>query len=336
MRFNTKIVFSFIIVLIMSKSVIAQDIHFSQFFNSPLTLNPSTTGDYDGNWRLINNYRRQWDFIKVPYETVGVGFDAPLSYRNNNLGAGLQFISDHSGDSRLSVTKVHASFAYHKKWNNQYIHAGLQAGIVSKSYNIDALTFPNQYNYETGFFDNQLNNGETGLGDKTSYFDLNFGLGWQADFNSLKPFAGLAFFHINKPQESFGFDNVLPVRSVVNVGVDYDFNGKIHFIPGILYMSHSGASDLLIGVRAKSLVPVDLIDYVYLGPYFRGDFINNRDAAVIVAGFEIKNFQVCISYDVNISSLKQATNYRGAFEFSIIYTQESTKVYKTSIPCERY
>jgi hypothetical protein len=37
-----------------------QDIHFSQYYASPLSLNPANTGNYDGDWRLMNSYRQQW------------------------------------------------------------------------------------------------------------------------------------------------------------------------------------------------------------------------------------------------------------------------------------
>ena len=35
----------------------AQDPHFSQFFASPLTLNPAFTGKFDGLFRVAGNYR---------------------------------------------------------------------------------------------------------------------------------------------------------------------------------------------------------------------------------------------------------------------------------------
>ncbi|HOA38555.1 MAG TPA: type IX secretion system membrane protein PorP/SprF, partial [Flavihumibacter sp.] len=35
----------------------AQDPHFSQFFASPLTLNPAYTGKFNGTVRVSGNYR---------------------------------------------------------------------------------------------------------------------------------------------------------------------------------------------------------------------------------------------------------------------------------------
>jgi hypothetical protein len=56
-------IYQLIILTILSLNVHAQDPHFSQFFSSPLTLNPAFTGKFDGSWRLAANHRDQWPSI---------------------------------------------------------------------------------------------------------------------------------------------------------------------------------------------------------------------------------------------------------------------------------
>ena len=56
----------------------AQDPHFSQFFASPLTLNPAFTGKFDGSWRLAANHRDQWPSIPKAYVTTSASFDFPI------------------------------------------------------------------------------------------------------------------------------------------------------------------------------------------------------------------------------------------------------------------
>ena len=61
----TKILITFL--LIVTANVLkAQDIHFSQYFNSPLSLNPAQTGNFDGNWRIVGNTRDQWRALNYP------------------------------------------------------------------------------------------------------------------------------------------------------------------------------------------------------------------------------------------------------------------------------
>ncbi len=45
----------------------AQDIHFSEFYNTPLQLNPSYTGFFNGDYRFTAIYRDQWSTIGVPF-----------------------------------------------------------------------------------------------------------------------------------------------------------------------------------------------------------------------------------------------------------------------------
>lgn len=55
----------------------AQDIHFTMFDLSPLTLNPGLIGDFNGTFRVTGNYRIQWPTI-AKYQTPSIGIDAPL------------------------------------------------------------------------------------------------------------------------------------------------------------------------------------------------------------------------------------------------------------------
>ena len=47
----------------------AQDPNFSQFFASPLTLNPALTGKFDGTFRVAGNFRNQWPTINNAFVT---------------------------------------------------------------------------------------------------------------------------------------------------------------------------------------------------------------------------------------------------------------------------
>ena len=48
------------IALFVGIGLNAQDIHFSQFYMSPLNLNPALTGVMNCNTRFVGNYRNQW------------------------------------------------------------------------------------------------------------------------------------------------------------------------------------------------------------------------------------------------------------------------------------
>src|SRR5215831_14357541 len=96
----------------------AQDPHFSQFFSSPLTLNPAFTGKFDGNVRIAGNYRDQWPTINQAYRTGTVSVDFPIMKKSidyrDTWGIGIMGYSDKSAAGAVSFDYVSLSTAFHK------------------------------------------------------------------------------------------------------------------------------------------------------------------------------------------------------------------------------
>ena len=67
-----------ILLTCLIKTSLAQDPNFSQFFVSPLTLNPALTGKFNGNFRVAGNYRDQWPEISKAFITSTISFDLPI------------------------------------------------------------------------------------------------------------------------------------------------------------------------------------------------------------------------------------------------------------------
>ena len=65
-----------LIAALTSGSTVAQDIHFSQFFNAPYAQSPANIGQFDGDYRAGAIYRQQWRSVTTPYSTFGIGGDA--------------------------------------------------------------------------------------------------------------------------------------------------------------------------------------------------------------------------------------------------------------------
>lgn len=333
-------IFSAIAGVCLGLSISAQDIHFSQFYASPLSLNPANTGNHAGDWRVSNNFRRQWKSITVPFVTASLGYDRQFYLRNHNLSGGVYYINDKSGDSRLTVNKLYLSGAYHKKIDGHNLHGGLQAGYVKKGFDISQLSFPDQFDIDQGQFNTGLSTGDAGIGDNLSYMDLNIGLAWSKKLSDkFEPQAGLALFHLTKPNESFtGTKNNLPRRKVLTLGARWDATQKIFLTPHVLMMSQIKANDFLTGTNVGYNLPANEIkaESVFAGVLFRNGIKRNTDAFIVIGGINFKNLSVGLSYDYNISDLKVASDRKGAIEFSIIYTSISTILEKIALPCDRY
>ena len=77
----------FVLFCFVNEVVFAQDIHFSQFANSPLNLNPAQTGLFNGDYRIMANQRSQWSAVPIPYSTFSLGADMRNPIRLKNQGS---------------------------------------------------------------------------------------------------------------------------------------------------------------------------------------------------------------------------------------------------------
>ena len=111
------------VLVMISGFLKAQDPHFSQFFASPLTLNPAFTGKFDGQWRLAVNHRDQWPSIPKAYVTTSGSFDFGILKNkipaNDVFGIGISGVSDASANSQLKLNYGSVSMSYHVRSNRR-------------------------------------------------------------------------------------------------------------------------------------------------------------------------------------------------------------------------
>jgi type IX secretion system PorP/SprF family membrane protein len=299
----------------------AQDLHFSQYFNSPLLINPANTGfnpDYD--FRVGGNYRNQWANVGNPYKTMSAWGDTKLftnRFENGWVGIGAALYKDVAGSGSLSTTSGFASIAYHQMLGyNSLISGGFSLGFTSKSIDISKLSFDNQWNGK--FFDITIPSNEPFAYSQTSYLDLQMGLNY-AYFASENVYfnAGVSIMHINTPRESF-FD---PTVSDNRLGRRYtaflNSNIKVQdlwIMNPNLYVSKMGnAWETVIGFNANRDLSGDGAQQLIVGLYYR-----NKDALIPMIGYQVNDMKITVNYDATISSLGGLNGTRGAYELSIV------------------
>lgn len=326
-------------VLFQGINLSGQDVHFSQFYHAPLALNPANTGNFNGEWRVMNLYRNQWTAIPYPYRTLSVGADKLFYYFKDIVSAGIYVVSDKSGAVNLQVNKIYVSGAYKKYLYNYSLSGGLQVGYVNKQVSFNNLTFPEQFDMTTGDFNLQLNNNEINSQDRASYIDVNAGFIGSTVYHKIKLESGIALYHINYPEESFtGSGARLPVRYVFHGKAGIPVREIFFARPQFLYMFHKKASNLLFGSDFGVKVPYNTykLNSVFAGCYLRGGFSRKTDAVVLACGVEWYRLTLGLSYDFNFSFIKPAVNNRGSFEISLIYTSFNAVPPKITIPCDMY
>src|SRR5215212_486922 len=126
----------------------AQDPNFSQFFVSPLTLNPALTGKFDGVVRAAGNYRNQWPTINNAFTTFTVSVDGGilknLISEFDQFGVGFMAFADKAGNGVLQNNYMALSTAYHKALDENGFHQiglGFQSTFVNKRLDITKVKF---------------------------------------------------------------------------------------------------------------------------------------------------------------------------------------------------
>lgn len=310
----------FLLLYLVGLATYSQDIHFSQFNKSYLNLNPALTGSFDGDYRFNGNFRNQWSSIAEPYRTFSAAFDAKSPINSiPNLGLGLVLLNDEAGIGGLTTTQINLSAAYLYKLTNDsslIAKGGLQLGYAGKRVDFNRFSFDRQYNGRQ--FDGSLSSGEDFDRNSFSYLNMAVGVGLEYILENRKKFNfGFAAFNLNGPNQSFdGATIPLDVRTSIYINSDYYISEKVDLLPSLLFSSQGKFREVLFGsdVRYRFQGQRSLVNNLYGGLWYR-----NKDAVIISIGVDYQQWNVGMSYDINTSDLKTATNRRGGLEIAVTY-----------------
>ena len=310
-----------IATLSFAHSLQAQDLHFSQYYNAPMLLNPANTGLLqDKDWRGGIQFRNQGGTIPVPYNTFSTFADFSLlrnKWETSWLGAGVAVWRDAAGNGNLALTKIQANLAYHILLNdNSSLSLGMGIANNQRSVDISKLTFDVQWDEFS--FNSNIDNQESYTREKTSFLDLHAGVNYSF-YNNTNFYmkASLAAQHINQPIESFyGASVKRGIRPIANIEASYKANDRLIINPSLYYTTNKKASELVLG----SLLHINTTGATELesNNVILGGFLRNKDAIIFAAGYDYRSSRIMFSYDHTISTLSKGNQGFGAFEISLI------------------
>jgi type IX secretion system PorP/SprF family membrane protein len=324
----------FTLLFLLPVALRAQDAHFTQFYASPLYLNPAMTGAFEGKYRVGTIYRDQWrGVLNEPLRTFALHSDFRFTPKKHSIhkdavGIGLLFFNDRASTFNFNTTQIAFSTAYHKSLNTentQFLSLGLQAGLTQRNVNYNSLDFHDEFDGQTGFV---LGTGEVLPENNFSFGDFNVGLNYSAKLygdNAL--FVGLAMHHFNAPKVSFYETDTLPGSRLfrkysASAAADFRMNEAVSLTPRIYIANQGQHLELNAGANVKTKMGEYGAYALHLGGWVRpvrntGGF--GLDAAILMAGFEVNNVLFGLSYDINLRSATVFRQGQGAFEFSIAY-----------------
>jgi len=305
-----------------------QDLHFSQFYNSPSNVNPALTGVYPQDMRLIANLRSQWFSVPVPYTTFSMAYDQKIlndgRLGNNILGAGIILNYDKAGDAAMQTTQVGGLFAYTRQLSKRhFLSGGFRVLVAQRRFDIAKLTFDKQF--VDGTFIATANTGEDFDNFNYSYVDIGTGVNWLFQISKRMKFHfGVSAMHLNQPKASFFNNPDLRQSPRWNLHLDatIQLGDKIDLMPAAIFSMQGTQQERLFGTgiryhldqrfaREKSII---------IGTWYR-----MNDAAITSFGLSYPTWQATVSYDFNTSDFANATDGVGGVEFSFIYTITTVK-----------
>ncbi len=343
--------------LLIGASSFAQDLHFSQYSQSPSLVNPALTGATNV-LRASVIYKDQWRGVTVPYKTYGASFEMKFKASNwdkagdnktkaykksvSRLAGGLSFYSDKAGDGNMGTSQVNLSLASFVPINKKnLLSVGLQASVVQRTIDFSKLIFPDQYNGTS--YDPNINSGENAAAQNFTFPDFAGGINWSygygdkaiASNDAVKANVGVSMYHINQPKQKFltGSDEKLSRKYIFHGDLMFGVpNTNMALIPNYLLQFQGSAKEIILGMMCKYYFKEDskytgFIKRTALG---LGAAYRNQDALILSALVESGQYAVGFSYDLNTSKLTKASVGRGGPEIFIRFVTPNPFLYQMS------
>src|SRR5574344_870517 len=328
-----------------------QDIHFSQFYNTPTFYNPANAGVFDGDLRCGLHYKNQWNSLPKGYNTYAFTLDGSImvkneiSYKKNYIGYGFYVLRDQAGDLDLSNLETMFNLNYNLELgsndiDNHNLGMGINIGFDVRSFNPLNAQWGTQWNSTFRTFDPTINPEEYVFTERKLNLDLGFGLVYVYNKDKFRPFdkfhfeLGLASTRLNVPKYSYFSNDTAKTRiqpkitahAMASIPV---LSNELFLIPGIITSFQQKHFDINMGMSLKyyfksmgfarrSKSKYDLI--CNLGIYYR--LLNS---VAVLTGFEYGNsiygnFGLNFSYDITFSKLSDNNKFNGGPEISLTYS----------------
>ncbi len=343
--FSIRAILTLVATLLISGSIYAQDVHYTQYNLAPLSLNPSLIGNFEGTFRVGGLYRDQGrNLIENQYVTPSVYIDAPVFRgfgKNDWVGIGAVLVNDKAGTVALTNTIIMGGISYHMALGskgNTVLSIGGEGGIIQKRVDKTDARFEDEI-LAGGGTSADLNNVTD---DNITYGDFNLGLNLRASLNKAMNFnLGFALHHIAQPNystftpatQNTSEDTQLPRRIVGHGEFNVDMSPKWTLSPTFLYQRITSADELVVQAMAGHHFNAEKDVTFRFGAGYR-----LRDAAQALVGFDYKGLRIGAAYDFTVSEKSTANANRGGFEIAASYIAKirKTPVVKPVIFCPRF
>lgn len=305
----------------------AQDIHFSQFYETSILRNPSLTGIFSGDYKVGVMYRQQWSSISNPFQTALLSAEMRMPIRgdaNDFISFGLLSYYDKAGSINLQTVTVYPAINYNKALedaHNSFLSVGFTGGFIQRSFDPGKATFDNQYQNDR--FDPANPTGETLPDPSFTQWDIGAGFSFNSSAgkdNTMNYILGASGYHFSRPKYSFSTDDEVQqaIRWNVNAGLSVKVSEQFAYQLHGNYMRQGTYNEAIVGALLGWTK-----ESARTGDQFvmsAGMLYRYADAVIPVLRLVYSGYSFGFSYDVNASKLTNASNLRGGFEITVFKT----------------
>ncbi len=325
------------IVIVFSVRINAQDLHYSQFYNSPLNLNPATVGIFNGDKRFSLSFRDQWRFVPVPWTTFSLAYDFKkyLADDKHFIGLGGNLNYDRQGDSKLTLTGINLGASYNRSLNaSSIISGGLMLGYNTRAFNSDKLTWDKQWNGIV--FDPNSSSGELSNVRRISLFEVAAGVNyrWQKSERT-KVDVGIGAYHVNQPSATFSSNSEnLPTHFTFSAIGNMRLSNQIDIQLSALNQKQEKYNETVVGGLFKFYINQKRgkETQIHAG-------IGYRTSGSLIPTFALQfnEWYASFSYDLDSNQFNSTTSSnRGGPEFHVRYIIKNVRPLKERKNCPIY
>lgn len=327
-----RIILLFAFCCLTAFTLSGQDLHFTQYNMAGPQLNPASTGDFYGSFRIGGIYRSQWynGFGTTLFATPMAYIDAPVykGFRKQDwFGVGMMYSQDNAGTLRIGRTSFLGSLSYHFSLDKKQKHVitiGYQWG--NHGFQVKNLQDANPEDQILGGSTIDMINPEA-----ESYQGSNLGLKFNSQLAAGSRLSiGAGLFRLTRARVSLlqsgggaGASTRIPSRFVIHGGLEQEINSQFLVMPSFLLQSQSGSGDMELLIQAMGGVRLPLKDQPKEKPQevlaMAGLGTRIGDALQVLIGGQYGPYRVGLAYDINTSSLSEATQNVGGVEIAVSY-----------------
>ncbi|MBX3163445.1 MAG: PorP/SprF family type IX secretion system membrane protein [Bacteroidetes bacterium] len=330
---KTKHIILFLLTLAFVPQLVkGQDVHFSQYAETPSIINPALAGVVY-NTRAAVNYKSQWQSVATKYETMGFSFEQTIArekLKGNYFAVAFNVFRDAAGDAKLRNLNPNLGITYFQKINKKMkVSGGLQSGLNYRTIDVSALRWDEQYN---GYaYDPNLPSGESTPRSAITSFDMGGGVNlnyvqsdkFMSAKNAMKFDVGIAAYHYRLGRNSFiTTTEKLNTRYCAYFSGDFNIPNSMNALaPSFLYMRQGTSNEFIAGALFKFILGDPSVYTQLKKPHALsiGGYYRFRDAVIPSILYQYDTYAIGISYDINVSALTPASKRRGGIEIMLRY-----------------